>query len=73
MFLYHFQFDLDPACLKFLKKVTTEILRQGIYSDNGIRRALDNCLSLDVNTATGKTVPAFTVSKVMIINTIITR
>ena len=61
---YFFQLDIDPACIKFLKKVTSEIIRQGIYSDNGIRKALDNCLSLTTVTASGRVAPSFTVSKV---------
>ena len=61
---YLFQLDIDPACIKFLKKVTSEIIRQGIYSDNGIRRALDNCLALTTVTASGRMAPSFTISKV---------
>ena len=32
---------------RFLNKVTSEILRQGIFSDKGIRKALDSCLALN--------------------------
>ena len=38
---------LDSSGIKFLNKVTSEILRQGIFSDRGIRKALDNCLELN--------------------------
>lgn len=33
--------------LRFLNKLSSEIIRQGLYTEKGIRRALDNFLALD--------------------------
>ena len=56
LFFYRYN-QLEKVCNlifthhRFLNKVTSEILRQGIFSDKGIRKALDSCLALNKQTS----------------------